>query len=395
MNERARIGIGWQLMVVSGWGVYGTNLALQLRRTGRYEPVPLMEPTLAGLLNPLHAHLLKTPLLAYQSFRQLLDRAGDRTLTCPFPVLHAMGNQLSTTSVSNQVRGSRNVGVVFFENTDIPTANLAAASRYDAIVAGSTWNAELLRQRGLKNVRTAFQGIEPTLFHPAPRSNLFSDRFVVFSGGKLEHRKGQDIVIAAFREFHKRHPDALLLTAWYHYNHHTMVGFETAGHVEGLPENSIERGILIGEWLERNGLPPDSFFDVGAISNYAVPQVVREADVALFTNRCEGGTNLVAMECLACGIPTILSANTGHLDLIRDDNCYALTGQGRVVPSNPTDGVDGWGESSVEEVVESLERVYVDREDARRCGENAAVFMRDWSWEKQIERLLTELQDLL
>ena len=56
-----------------------------------------------------------------------------------------------------------------------------------------------------------------------------------------------------------------------------------------------------------------------AFPNVGMPHVLHEADVALFPNRAEGGTNLVAMECLASGIPTILSANTGHLDLLRGD----------------------------------------------------------------------------
>ena len=48
-----------------------------------------------------------------------------------------------------------------------------------------------------------------------------------------------------------------------------------------------------------------------------MPDVLRRADVALFPNRCEGGTNLVAMEAAAVGVPVVLSANTGHLDVIR------------------------------------------------------------------------------
>ena len=45
--------------------------------------------------------------------------------------------------------------------------------------------------------------------------------------------------------------------------------------------------------------------------------LLKQADLAVFPNRCEGGTNLVAMEAIACGVPTVLSANSGHLDLLR------------------------------------------------------------------------------
>ncbi|CAM9185263.1 unnamed protein product, partial [Heterosigma akashiwo] len=33
-------------------------------------------------------------------------------------------------------------------------------------------------------------------------------------GGKLELRKGQDIVLAAFARFARSHPDARLVVAW-------------------------------------------------------------------------------------------------------------------------------------------------------------------------------------
>jgi glycosyltransferase involved in cell wall biosynthesis len=64
-------------------------------------------------------------------------------------------------------------------------------------------------------VDLVLQGIDPTLFHPAPKSGLFKDRFVVFSGGKIEYRKGQDLVLLVFRVFLVRHPEVLLVTAWH------------------------------------------------------------------------------------------------------------------------------------------------------------------------------------
>lgn len=40
-------------------------------------------------------------------------------------------------------------------------------------------------------------------------------------------------------------------------------------------------------------------------------EALAEADVALFPNRGEGGTNLMAMQAMASGVPTVLSANSG------------------------------------------------------------------------------------
>src|SRR5262249_56276883 len=55
----------------------------------------------------------------------------------------------------------------------------------------------------------------------------------------------------------------------------------------------------------------------------------------------------VAMECIACGVPPILSANTGHMDLIERNAAYSL--------KRRTIDADGWGESDIDEIIETLD----------------------------------------
>ena len=100
---------------------------------------------------------------------------------------------------------------------------------------------------------------------------------------------------------------------------------------------------------------------------------------------------MVAMEAMASGIPCVLSANTGHLDLIDEGNCYPLLQQGEITPKARFAGTRDWGESDVAEVVELLERIYTDRAEARRRGEQATKFMQDWSWEKRTAYLLNRI----
>jgi glycosyltransferase involved in cell wall biosynthesis len=241
-----------------------------------------------------------------------------------------------------------------------------------------------LRAAGIDHVATVIQGIDPALFHPAPRSGALDGRFAVFSGGKLEIRKGQDLVLLAFRAFAERHPEAVLVTAWH------SPWPAVAGTLNRNP--NLEPLGLAGDgkvdaagWARANGLRDDQFIDVGSIPNHLMARVLREMDVALFPNRCEGGTNLVAMECIACGIPTIVSDNTGHRDLVALGAPYPLTRQGRVALDGI--GTEGWGESDVEEIVEALERVWADRSAARRRGLFGSSMMEDWTWSRQIGRL--------
>ena len=380
-----QIGIGWPLSLTSGWGVYGLNLALQLLQTPGYEPLLLMRSQLSLQdLNPVQQ----------LQFASLQPQSSSNAL-----ILHALDSQFSSLMPMEEVIDWPKLGVVFREDTQITPQQSDRANAYDLILTGSSWNTNLLNSQGINGVRQVFQGIDPTLFHPGPKSNLWAGRFVIFSGGKLEYRKGQDVVIAAFRQFHQRHPEALLVTAWHNAWPQYMAGLEQTGHVVGLPQLSPQQTLLLPRWLAANGIPADAVCTLEAIPNPQMGRILREVDAAVFPNRCEGGTNLAAMECLACGVPTILSANTGHLDLISNplekQHCYPLKTQRAVKPVATFQGVEGWGESDVAEVVEQLEHIYTDSATARRRGQAAINFMADWTWQKQVARLLQVLQERL
>jgi glycosyltransferase involved in cell wall biosynthesis len=119
-----------------------------------------------------------------------------------------------------------------------------------------------------------------------------------------------------------------------------------------------------------------------------MPSVLCECDVAVFPNRCEGGTNLVAMECMACGVPTYVSANTGHKDLIDLLGCNALGTQKPVKPTEGMKTLQDWGESDVDEVVAALEYVYDRRADSQRQAAEIAEKIKAWEWGLQNEKLL-------
>jgi glycosyltransferase involved in cell wall biosynthesis len=259
---------------------------------------------------------------------------------------------------------------------------------YERIVAGSTWLADLLRDRGLRQAVPVLQGVDRTRFSMSQPRTPSRSNFVVFSGGKMEFRKGQDIVISAFKIFRSRHPDARLHFSWDNIFAGQAATIGLRGLVTSAPEVRPETRHLVDGWLEANGLPPGSFRNLGLMGNQRIGEALADVHVAVFANRCEGGTNLVAMECMALGIPTILSANSGHLDLIDGDNCYALRRQGPVDSGPLRFGTSGWGESSVEELADCLELVYTQYAAAIERGRRGADTMKELNWSKQTRRLL-------
>ena len=384
-----RLGIRWTFTSFTGWGVFGLNLARDLTRRGLATPVPLYTEDL--LADEARSDPVLAPALAAQ--REVAPRlATGGRLHLDFPVLHGLGNGLGAGQISSQVFGTPDIGMVFLEDTR-PGDAVTQAARYRLLLAGSTWNGDVLRGFGISHVAVCPQGVDTALFRPQPRRGVFGDRFTIFSGGKLEFRKGQDIVIAAFRMFRARHPEALLLTAWSSPFPGAADDLAQSPHRTGAPA-AADDPESVSRWLAQNGIPLDSMALLPAISNEAMASWLGDVDAAVFVSRAEGGTNLAAMEALACGVPTVLSANTGHRDLIASVPCVALDRQSAISAGPAVAGTTGWGETDPMDVVESLEQLYARREEARAMGRDAAVAMAStWSWPRRIDGMLSALAE--
>lgn len=387
---RRRIIVHWKASSFFGWGVYGLNLALEWARDPDVEPicsVPLEPKELS--LDPLRRGLLGPFLQASAEFQARLEPHKDSRAASELLMLAAVDDQFRISPAAHGVAlsGAPTLAVTFFETAQMSPEAVARAAAFPLVITGSTWNAQVLREHGVENVRIVLQGVDPSHFHAAPRSGLMSDRFLVFSGGKLERRKGQDIVLAAFRKFAARHRDALLVTAWRSPWPELARTLDKSGLAS--PVIFDERGRPdVRAWAAANGVEPAAMLDLGLVPNALMPPLLREMDVALFPNRAEGGTNLVAMEAMACGVPTILSRNTGHLDLIEPDNCYILSRQSELGEEGAGFGAAaGWGESDVDEAVEALERAYADREEARRIGASGAATLARMSWARTARQM--------
>lgn len=394
-DGRRPLVFSWGVSSFFGWGLYGLNLALSL--SARPDFVPFAACRFGPgdiLLDPLRDHAATEIGTASADLWAAVDGVAGDEAEIDAPVLVGLGYDLSRAADGKTLHGQPTVGVTFLEHSTLSADGRQRADQFALIIAGSRWNERVLRANGIAATTTVLQGVDTTLFHPAPATGRYRDRFVIFSGGKLEFRKGQDLVVRAFRAFQQRHPEALLLTAW-----HVSWAWRDK-FMAGLTDTSeapmAEDGVSVdtAAWAIVNGVPADALIALRAVPNIAMPFVVREADVAIFPNRCEGGTNLVAMECMACGIPTILSSNTGHLDLIeRPGVAFALERQ-----TPPVDGIydtRDWGESDVEEMVEKLEAVWRDRAAAKAVAARGAAFMSAMTWERQTDLLLRAIDPLL
>ncbi|MEQ8331829.1 glycosyltransferase family 4 protein [Nisaea sp.] len=390
------IGIAWSVFLKSGWGIYGYQIARHLGLKTKFTPVMLEDIGLDAcdtLESALISNVIERPLQQRPDSLIPFKGTGKRL---PFPVLHARGGDVRPqfSKHSRGVLGSRNHALTFFENANVRKSDVEIYNNFASVTAGSTWNGDLLKAAGVEKTGVIFQGVDPSQFHPAPKKGLFDRRFVIFAGGKMEFRKGQDIALAALKIFIDRHPETLLICVWGNQwpNSWSYGQFAQSPHIDSVPLSDATGQFPLNKWFGAFGLDRRNTYAFGNYPHSETQGLMREADVALFPNRCEGGTNLVAMEAMACGIPTILSSNTGHLDIIHDGACLPLRSQSPVPSPAPGFDTSGWGESSVEEIVEALEFVYQNRDAAAAIGLHGAQKMHELTWDRQVSELLTFIE---
>jgi glycosyltransferase involved in cell wall biosynthesis len=384
-----RVVVGWQISTAHGWGVYGLNLALNWACDPQIESATsfVVEPNLIDI-DPLRARAIGPFIKRSLELNNVLRPYANNRMDYNGVFLANLNNDLQhlLSAYNVAIAGKPSIGVIFFENKPSPDS-VGRAKDFPCIVTGSTWNEDVLRACNIKRVRTVHQGIDPTLFHSGPKCDLFKERFLIFSGGKPEYRKAQDIVMAAFKVFSKRHPESLLVTAWNTFWPGSIRSLDGSKLLSPVPINNSNQ-IDVRGWAVANQIPGDQILDLGYVPNYRMAEILREMNVALFPNRAEGGTNLLAMECMACGVPTILSRNTGHVDIIQNDSCYALDDQRPTLQGFRGVGrVTGWGESQVDEVVERLEQVFSDPNEAARRGGRAAKRMTQLTWHTTADKM--------
>ena len=392
--------IDWPLTPYTGWGSYGIQLAQALLEQREYSP-RLLARNDRSVLCDLH-WLDALQHLEDQSAtlsRQLAAAEGAGKL--PVCTQAALGfSPLGNIVPAPRFTAFKHVGVTFFECGRFSQKDLDILKKFDLVISGSRWNQALLKQQGVDRARLVHQGVDTAVFNPEPVPRLLKRSLIIFSGGKLENRKGQDIVIAAFRRLLHHHPDALLIAAWGNIGHVALNTIAVSAHVKGAPERG--RTDAISPWLEANGIPSSNVFLLPCVVNRQLPHLIKQADVAVFASRCEGGTNLMAMETLACGVPTLISANTGHLDLLAMGFGHALpmgeAGRGRVssdaLKAYGGDPLGLWGETDPDELLQWWLRIAAERKTWCSIGRKHASAVRSLSWRESMRKLLMLVEEL-
>ena len=143
-----RIGITWQLTDLHGWGIFGLNIAKELILNGPVPPLILSKPYISTS-NSKQEKMFGPFFSEQASIMDQIKKSGKQATLNEVVMLHSLGNSFMHSPISDQVLGHTNIGFVFFENPKMDNQALARAKRYDKIIAGSSWNRNLMIDMGL------------------------------------------------------------------------------------------------------------------------------------------------------------------------------------------------------------------------------------------------------
>jgi glycosyltransferase involved in cell wall biosynthesis len=341
-----------------GWGICSLNLARELSQKTDVRILPLDQP--AGRIDG--------------------------------KVLHAIADLHFTPSVD--VAGDYNAGYCFFEN-NLTFDSIRNARSYDHIFCGSTFNKKLLALYDVFHTSVLIQGVDHNIFNAEPPRKP-DDKFYIFSGGKFEYRKGQDLVMAAFKALMDKYKDMHLVTLWENMWPQSAATMQHSQH--------IVLNVRGKNWQERmkslcdaNGIPPDRVTHHPISSQEEISKIIANTDLGIFPNRCEGGTNLALMEYMAKQRPVIASYNTGHKDILNQSGTNAiLLHNQKVRELKPYTGYDYtayWCEPDINELIAHFEWAYLHRDELNTLGAAATKTMQPFTWGASADYVLDQIMD--
>ncbi len=360
-----------------GWGICGKYTVKEL---SKITDVKLLTDDFDSDIigDEFDYRLLKSKLVSEDESTAVMKHDIQKNIN--YPVLQGiLGNTMQPRCPN--FKGSMNVGYVFFEDNILPESCIENGKQYfDTIVTGSAWCEEILRNYGLKNIKTVIQGIDATIFNPFfSEKEYLLDKFVIFSGGKFEFRKGQDLVIQAYKVLQDKYKDVMLVNSWYNQWEFSFNTMAASRYINFVPAP--------GNYLDvTNRLLHDNSIDIGRVitlppyPNIMMSRIYKNSDIGLFPNRCEGGTNLVLMEYMACGKPVIASYNSGHKDILSDINSIKVSTMHQVTFSNNNEVVALWDEPDIDEIIEKLEWAYHNRNTLKEIGKEAGKDLSKLTW---------------
>lgn len=199
---------------------------------------------------------------------------------------------------------STKIGLSFFELSALDKNRLNNLNSMDINIQASEWGANVLRHNGVKSeIKVIPCGFNPEVFYPKVNQ---STTYKFFNIGKMEYRKGHDVLIKAFERTFDKSDDVELHMLW---------------------ENPFLNEQRKMEWVAQykgGKLSDRVFFRQQFNSDLGLANFIRSMDCGVFPTRSEG-FGLPILQSIACGKQIITTDYSAHTEYATPHNSSLLS----------------------------------------------------------------------
>lgn len=261
----------------------------------------------------------------------------------------------------------KNIGYYIFEYTDIPKKYIEEINKLDIIMTASDWGVGILKANKVTiPIAKVPGGIDTDRYNINHRGVWTGkDKFKFLHIGKCEKRKGTELLIEAFLRLYEGNKDVQL-----------TLSIDNP-HIPGFNAHA---------WLRTNFSKhnTDNIFIQGQVRD--IRKLYASHHCAVYPTRGEG-IGLPIVESIACGLPTIVTRNSGTSEFLNYNCAFALTSLEEKDIYDPlffpNKGELGkWLEPQVDEIASYMDYIYKNYNTAlNKATVGANNIARNFNWD--------------
>lgn len=262
------------------------------------------------------------------------------------------------------------VGFPIFELNKFNERETHHLQSQDLLLVCSKWAKSVINTelKGKDDVHVVPLGVDCEIFRPAEKP-LQTNGIVRFLNiGKIEYRKGHDVLIDAFCKAFDAGEDVELWISW---DNPFLDDSEVEPWKKMYKESPLGDKVKLIPWLP---------------NQLALTNLINLVHVGVFPSRAEGW-NLPALEIMACGKSIIATNYSGHTEFLTPDNAFLIEGEELETAYDGKwfHGQGEWftfGENQMEQLIEGMRANYILYKDNLDLVNNRAIAdARQFSWE--------------